>query len=537
MPGTRDHDPLVIEDFGGWWQRGDPESVPSNHFIQADNVQYFHSGVETRNGLVNYIINPLPPLQIVRAYNYVTMKGHSLIVLTIEATTPTPTGHIYHITGPGSVSPVPILSIVGMEDFGFVAINGRAFITPFKTYENPTVPIKEKYQLGLKNEYLYVYKGDGTPARKAAGNPPAGAALSVDFVPPTSPQITDTGKHLLAVVFETDTGYFTALGPTVFGNADFPGNMYVRVNNVPLGAAGSGVIKRHIVSTKAISDYNGDQTGYQFFFVPGGMINDNTTTTWSGRFYDSDLIADASHLIDNFSQIPAGVTLTTYHSRLVMVGEYGTDETLTGLPPGIEDNRSIVRLSYPGEPESISKIDGLIIAPLDGQPLTTVQEFRDVLYVFKKTRTISYSDNFDEPVTWQEEILDQGIGAPVHGIATVLDTGGVNIDFLLIVDWSGLMLFNGTYAQPELSWKIEDFWRSLDRNSFNQVQIVNDSINKKIWITLPEPHRKQLLHADYSDGMDPKNLRWARWLFDIKAFTIALIETDKLIIGTPGPAF
>ena len=44
-----------------------------------------------------------------------------------------------------------------------------------------------------------------------------------------------------------------------------------------------------------------------------------------------------------------------------MVGEYGTTETLTGLPPGITDNRSIVRVSGPGEPESISKVDGLII--------------------------------------------------------------------------------------------------------------------------------------------------------------------------------
>ena len=159
------------------------------------------------------------------------------------------------------------------------------------------------------------------------------------------------------------------------------------------------------------------------------------------------------------------------------------------------------------------------------------------MYVFKKTRTFAYSDNGDVPSTWQEEILDQGIGAPVHGIATVLDTGGVNIDFLVIVDWSGLMLFNGTYAQPELSWKIEDFWRLLPRNEFHHIQVVNDSINKKIWITLPEPYRTMMLHANYANGMDAKNVRWARWIFDIKAFTIALIETDRLIIGTPGPEF
>lgn len=246
------------------------------------------------------------------------------------------------------------------------------------------------------------------------------------------------------------------------------------------------------------------------------------------------MIADASHLIDNFSEIPSSVNLNTYHSRLVMVGEFGTDETLQGLPAGVNDNRSIARLSAPGEPESISKVDGLIVAPLDGQPLTNVQEFRDILYLFKHTRTFGYSDNNDVPASWQEHVLDQGYGAPVHGIATVLDTGGVNIDFLLIVDWAGVLMFNGTYAQPELTWKIEKFWKMLDRNNFQNIQIVNDTINKKIWMTLPDPHKKSLLHANYANGMNADSIRWAKWIFAINTFTIALIQTDRLIIGTSG---
>ena len=38
---------------------------------------------------------------------------------------------------------------------------------------------RQKYQLGLQNEFVYVYKGDGTPARKAGGNAPIGPALIV----------------------------------------------------------------------------------------------------------------------------------------------------------------------------------------------------------------------------------------------------------------------------------------------------------------------------------------------------------------------
>jgi hypothetical protein len=522
MPGTRDHEPLVIEDFEGLWQRGDPESAPSDHFIQADNINYFHSGVETRDGVANYLTENDQPLQVLRVYDYVTQTGQTLLVLTVG-------GKIFHIKKSNAGAITPILTIPAMEDFGFVAIAGRAYITPFKTYTNPN---GEKYQLGIQNEFLYVYTGTGV-ARKAAGQPPSGAALALSS---GAAGLTDTGIHLVAVVYETDTGYLTALGPEVFGMLDYTGLNKINVNSIPV-SPNSFVKKRHLVSTKAITNYNNDQTGYQFFFIPGGNIDNNTANSATVEYYDADLISDASHLIDNLSAIPSSVNLNTYHSRLVMVGEFGTSETLVNLPIGITDNRSIVRLSAPGEPESISKIDGLLIVPLDGNPLTNVQEFRDVLYVFKRTRTFAYSDNYDVPSTWQEEVLDQGMGAPVHGIATVLDTGGVNIDYLLIADWSGLMMFNGTYAQPELSWKIEDFWRGMNRNEFHAIQVVNDSINKKVWITLPDPYRKTLLHANYSNGLNAKDIRWAKWNFDIRAYAIALIETDRLIIGTPGLDF
>jgi hypothetical protein len=359
-------------------------------------------------------------------------------------------------------------------------------------------------------------------------------------------------------LYETDSGYLTALGPLKtdktpnFTKHTFTGVNKINISNIPI-SSDSFIKKRHLVSTKAIIDYNGDQLGYQFFFIPKGNIDNNTATSHIVEYFDSDLVADASHLIDNFSEIPAGVNLNTYHSRLVLVGEYGTPGTTlmrrgrTGAVVLLNenDNRSVARLSMPGEPEAINKIDGLIIAPLDGNPLTNCQEFRDVLYLFKKTRTYAYSDNRDEPSTWQEEVVDQGVGVGVHGIGTVLDTGGVNVDFLLIADWSGLMIFNGVYARPELTWKIEDYWNSLDRNSFRQVQVVNDSLNKKIWITLPYigvnpgDSRYTVLHADYGDGLDARNIQWSKWNFDTLIISVCLIETNKLILGTvgslPGP--
>lgn len=515
MGTVRDHEPVVIESFNGLWARGDAESCPLDHFTQADNIQFFNSGFETRYPLDQYQDVPTPLGRIVRIYNYTMQTGPSFLVL-VEG------GSIYHGIGPDTVHG-PILTVAGMEDFGFVGINGRAYITPFKNYLDD---LGKPYQLGIENEFVYVYKGDGVAARKAAGPAPTGGALVANF---GAAGLTDIGFHIFAVVYETDTGYLTALGPETFATLELTGTNQIDISNIPTGPA--YVSKRHIVATRRIVNYNNDQDGYQFYFVPEGNIDDNVTTTKTIEFFDIDLIADASHLIDNFPEIPSCVNLTTYHSRMVCVGEYGTTLSLEDLPEGITDNRSVARVSWPGEPEAISQVDGLIIAPLDGNPLTNAQEFRDILYLFKQTRTYGYSDNEDVPASWSEEVIDQGVGAPVHGVAAVLDSGGVNIDYLLVADWSGLMLFNGTYARPELSWKIEDWWFEWDRDLFNQLQIVNDSLNKKIWFTLPTPYRHIMMHADYGNGLDAKNIRWARWLFDAKVATITLIDTDKLIVG------
>ena len=195
MPGLRDHEGIVIEQFGGLWDRGDDESAPSDHFTQADNVQYFNSGVETRDPIDKYQTVAVPLNKVLRMYDYVMQSGQSLLVL-VEG------GKIYHCIGP-TVVYGPILTIPTMEDFGFVAIAGRAYITPFKSYVNSQ---GVNYELGIQNEFVYVYKGDGTPARKAAGPKPTGGAL---VAASGVAGLTDTGLHLFAVVYETDTGYLT----------------------------------------------------------------------------------------------------------------------------------------------------------------------------------------------------------------------------------------------------------------------------------------------------------------------------------------
>ena len=657
MGKVRGHEPFVIEDFNGLWSRGDDETCPSNHLLLANNIQFIHSGIETRTAGKPYTTSQFAAnlRQSVRVYNYTAQWGQSLIVM-IQG------GKFYHVISATEI--YEILNVPEATDFAMTVIAGRAYISPFKTYvtESSVDGTTQVYALGIRGVPLYVYGTNTKPdpvvgvtqARPAAGSAPSNAGRAAFFgysnqldgkttggfhifgvafnggkigpeVTPTvdatadkqiqlvnipkgpggttsrtivmshvvepysgqalvwynaftipdntttsfivnladadlttvyvegvatapavgamtvhNPNVEgycDLGFHLFGVVYETDSGYLTAPGPEFFtGQTLVNATKTVRIENIPT-SPNPIVKKRHIVATKWIPEYNGDQKGYQFFFVPKGTIENNTATTIDVNFYDSDLVADASHLIENFSTIPSGVNMCEFHGRLVVVGDASYPKDQNGNPDSTKpDNRSVAWLSAPGEPEAINQVDGLIITQLDGNPLTHCEVFRDNLYLFKLNRTYAIVDNQDEPSTWGPvETLDQAIGAPVHGIAEVLDSGGVNVDYLIIGDQSGLMLFNGTYARPELSWKIENLWLQFNKNSFHKLQVVNDSIRKKIWVLHPVALGIVLL-ADYGNGMNPKDIRWALWNFEGANITsLALLRTDLLIMSTWQP--
>lgn len=504
---NRDHQPIEVEEFNGLWRRGDKEATPLDHFVDCNNVQYFESGVRTRDGIEVLQVGEevgATYQDVVRMYTFVHKNQQSLLVLDSL-------GNIYHSTSPTPFT--AILSIPEMTDFAFVGIAGRAYISPHDGI------------MGLDGEFLYVYLGDGTPAVKAGGDAPVGSAMSVT---PNGVGNIEQGIHIFGVVYETDTGFLTQLGPDTFTQATFTGATAADIALIPI-SPNPRVVARRIVSTKAINptEFTGDLDAYQFFFVPDGRIPNNTATTITVNFFDVELLDDASHLLDLLSEIPAGVLLTTYHERLIIGGAYAdpnnTDPDIVPIP-------STLRVSEPGEPEAFDTVDGLIVTPLEGNPLTCAQEYRDILYAFKKTRTYGYNDNGDSPSSWPLTIVDQGVGASCHGIATVLDSGGVNIEYIIVIDFSGVLLFNGTFIRPELSWKIVDYWFELDRDNFHEFQIANDSLGQKLYIT---QGNTKILYGDYSVNLDPKSIKWAIWDFELPEVTsLTLINTDTLVIGS-----
>lgn len=501
MTTYRDHTPVILDEFNGLWDRGDLDNVPLDHFSDCDNVTFRgSSSFGTRDGIDISQDVAVPLSNIKRIYNYPTNTANTLIVLVINGDGD---GEIYHVVDADTVYG-PLLTKTGMTDFAFIPYAGRAYISPFNTFNTTGLNVEK----GLQSEFLYIYAGDGTPARKAAGSPLSGTMTIANG----AAGHTDAGFKIFAFVVETDSGFLTA--PGLNGTFTTVGTNSVSFGSVDV-SPDAHATKRHLVATKTIVGYNGDLNGYQFFFVPNATINNNTDLFLNNiSFYDADLLDDASHLIDNFTEIPAGAVLCLYHDRLCLFTTF--------------NDISLGLVSAPGEPEAINQIDGLVVVPLDGNPITNAQEMRDVLYVMKRSRTVSFIDNDDVPSSWKPLSIDNALGTSVHGIVTVLDSGSNNVDFMIIATYQGISLFNGRYVTPELSWKIEGYWRALERNDFHYIQLIHTPIRKELYIVLPN---RRMLMANYSNGLDPKKIRWAPFSFACGVNTVAIANIDEVIIG------
>jgi hypothetical protein len=193
--GLRDHAPITFDKFMGLWSRGDKDNTPLDHFQDCENVKSIgNSSFGTRDGIGISQDVAVPLSNVKRIYNYPTLTANTLIVLVINSAGH---GEIYHVVDSTTVYG-PILTINTMTDFAFVPYAGRGYISPFKSYAQGDLNIEK----GISGEFLYVYAGDGTNARKAAGNPLTGALTIANG----AAGHTDAGKKIFGFVMETASG-------------------------------------------------------------------------------------------------------------------------------------------------------------------------------------------------------------------------------------------------------------------------------------------------------------------------------------------
>lgn len=473
------HKPLEQDSFRGWYSRGISDTVPDSFFTDCLNVKYKEGEVSTRDGLDTI---DLSKSNIVRYALYKRLNETPRYIYLDN------TGKLYDSLFPGT----PIYNDSDFTDFSLVNINNRAYITPHNRIH------------GLSGKSVIVYEGDGT-ARLAAGIPPVGTLTAA--VSATSGNVEE-GYHIFAVCYITTSGFITA--PAGFVILSCPGDKKVDVGNIVVGPTGTA--GRILLSTEAIPVdlYNGNQLGYEYFFVPDSQINDNVTTTLTVNFYDSELESSADYLFDNLSTIPAGVAIGYYSGRMAVAAENAFQHT--------------IRLSNTGEPESFSSVSGFITvdpsAAVSG--VRNFAEFRSNLVIFKSNRIYSTNDNGSDPNTWGVTEVDKSSGAECFGVNTVLDARGTNNDRLFFADRSGIASYEGLVRRPELTYNIEDVWKRINKAKFDLVHLVDDPINHRLIAAVPLDSAIAISHVlvgDYSKAftvygtLDEKMIKWAPWAF------------------------
>ncbi len=499
----RDHDPVVFEEFNGWYKRGDADSTPPDHFVEAINIDYIDSGFKTRDGIQPWF----PDIQTttrnaIRMYEFSTDLHHGLLLLNTNSDI------FYYVPDTNDI--FFVLHIDDMTDFAYVSYNGFAFIGP------GTRDIEQ----GIDGEFLYVYDGTSTPARKAAGDPPTDVDGAMAAANGGAGNV-EAGIHIFGVVYETVSGFLTRIGPDTLPTVTAGGTTEVDLSAIPISSAVGVVVARHIVASKSIDPtlYTGDTRGYELFFVPDGTIDDNITTTLSVNFYDIELLESAAYLFDILTEIPSPGNLALYHNRLV-------NSAMAG------DLYSTAYLSQPGEPEAMNALDGLISLPRDRRMITCAQEYRDILYIFKIDETRGYADNGDVPSSWVETIVDNQIGCAKHGMSRRGDDTAINIEYLLMFSVQGIFLFNGTFQKPEFSYKIEDYWHTaypssdtLSEDIMYRSECHNDVRSQIIYINIPRAFI--VLVGNYKNGFDPVKIRWSKWQFNVEPTTMSLFSDNR----------
>lgn len=341
----------------------------------------------------------------------------------------------------------------------------------------------------------------------------------------------ERGYHIIAIAYETASGFITRPGPAAGTGVNFAvflttkAKKALTVSGIP-AVPPTGTIKIHILSSKLIvkNRYTGNPNEYELFFVPatsGGIIDPVGPTSRTINFFDADLVDSADFLKDNMARIPAGVALlATSKGRLLIAGLNSTSVVGDGEQDELSNN-TVVFASVGGEPEAFSMTDGFVIVKPGGEGIRNLAEYRGLIYPYKGTRTYVTQDNGGLPSTWEINSIDDAIGAECHGVSIALGSDSSSEDSLIVASKSGLQIFNGTFADRPLSWKIREIWDAIAiENKFNQMEVALDPVNKFIFVSIPFPVTVGpgylsgfMLYADYSNGLDWENIKWCPWVF------------------------
>lgn len=480
-----DYEKITLSKFKGLWSRGQADTCPLDYFLAALNVIYNDGEVRTREGLSAGPSLGYANGRVLRFQNIFSTVGPNVITLILDDA-----GKLYTYSArAGDNATTARLTVAGATDFVAIQMLGKIYIA----FSNGLA--------GLSGVNLKVFIPHATTItsdefRDAGGAAPSTGLAAADGAAST---LMNAGDYQITYCYITTSGHYTIPATPITYTS--PGAVKISASSIDNGP--SGTAGKQILITKA------GET--EFFFLPsefGGVINDNTTTTATLDFDDTtDLVDSADYLFDQLAIIPAPLNLDEYHACLITMGE-------------IAPNDSIIRASRPGEPESFDAVDGVkTISKDDGFTCKASTQLRDILYIHKSLGVRAVQDNGDIPANWYDYPIDESINTGPHGISEFFNMASIKQarDWYLTADKSGIVLNDGSFRKPPVTFAIDDIWQTLNFNYFHKAVLVVDEQKHRIYCAIPRGSSTDndiLLMGDYSvcRGFIPDaTTQWAVW--------------------------
>lgn len=535
-----DKNPFQIDDFKGI-NRGSTNSsfgneyqdqVPFDEALQAENIVFLkEGGFQTRppfrTKLQLYTDNfdpatgasdpgiPIQVWKIARLGNtyydnrwlYVTRDDNDNLL------------RIYDSANIVAGDNTPIKKITGAKFISALNIYGRIYISPLVDFGSP---------LTGSDGVIWLY--DGTTFRKAGGTGPTAGTLTITGTAVAGANVTP-GLHIGAIAFETDSGFITPPGPATRIQVTITagGGRAARFANIDLGP--TGTVARHLLLTKTIPTYDGIQNNWELFFAL--RIPNNTATTGDVVLPDTGLIESADYLLDEYSSLPACNSISKFNTHIMY--------------NGINTDTRVINVSKGNDPETVDQTEDYI-QNFDSIPVDFLnsRELRGTCYLFKENSTFSTREEDAPPNTWRVDLVDSGIGISPMGVADVMaNHGGLVLDNLIVGGLTGIYIFSGTYSHLPLSIKLQGIIDSYSRAALKYLRMAVDPTRRRLYLLIGDPFgggNLDLWVGDYYRGLDPNNIRWAKWTIFIpgeaasKGFVSIIVDPSNNATTKPNIA-
>ena len=473
---------IDIKGFNGLWSRGTGETCPLDHLQVCQNCTF--------PGKDQVSIREPVTFSSVLTYNVISYAVVQMttepVLLTLDSV-----GHFVDATNSRS-----LITVTGADDFIAFSIFGRVYIS-FK-----------KLGRALSTNVLYYYQLlPATPYYRFIA-----AAGAAPLTGPTLAQVNvgtvTSGNHFVSVAYQTETGYLTP--PSMAGFITSDGTHDIELSAIPVSPA-VNVVARVLLMTQA--------NGQELFFVPGGTIANNTATTATINVADLALITSADYLSDVLTEIPACSSIRLYNGRLILLGPNGPYSTVSLTLSGQYSYPDNVLISNQQSPETFNLVTGIVNLPVDYgvNNTNTAAIIRDVLYCMKPSGTFAVQDNGGDPSTWSVTLVDSGLGTYDTGMSLFSSSASAQdiLEQVIMIHQRGLILFNGGFLDPPLSYKIESLWQTIDYSKLYKIKIAHDPYLKRIYLIIPTTGTDSLfLMCDYTEGLTASAVKWSNWAFN-----------------------